>query len=420
MTLDSDDVTVEMDLTVERGVGYLAAERSRAAAHRRDPGGRDLHACAQGQLPRREHPRRPDDQLRQADHRDRDRRHACRPRRPSRRAAEILVAQFSLFTSGRQAAGRRHRGAPWGTPTLPQNMLDMPIEELDLPMRAYNSLKRNNIVKVGQLLQLQDEDLLRMRNFGKKSLDEMKERLRMRGFLPPDDGSEHARVRRRGRLRPIDGRRGGAEPWPTASTGASSAARPARAWRCTRASSCAVLRYEQIRTTEARAKEVRGQVEKIITLAKEGTLASRRRIIAAAAQRAARDRQADQRDRAQVRGPQLGLHPDRQDRPPCRRRGADRPARARLKSCRTAGRPSRSPERAAPCATRHGSNTTAPTSPASRCNRAGGPSRESWNGARALSAEGRVRVDGGGQDGRRGPRRRAGDRVHLDGRLGAR
>jgi hypothetical protein len=39
-------------------------------------------------------------------------------------------------------------------------------------------------------LSLQDEDLLRMRNFGKKSLDEMKERLRMRGFLPPDDGSE--------------------------------------------------------------------------------------------------------------------------------------------------------------------------------------------------------------------------------------
>ena len=38
--------------------------------------------------------------------------------------------------------------------------------------------------------QLQDEDLLRMRNFGKKSLDEMKERLRMRGFLPPDEGGD--------------------------------------------------------------------------------------------------------------------------------------------------------------------------------------------------------------------------------------
>jgi DNA-directed RNA polymerase alpha subunit len=39
---------------------------------------------------------------------------------------------------------------------------------------------------VGQLLQLTDDDLLRMRNFGKKSLDEMKERLRMRGFLVPE------------------------------------------------------------------------------------------------------------------------------------------------------------------------------------------------------------------------------------------
>jgi len=65
----------------------------------------------------------------------------------------------------------------------------MPIEELDLPMRAYNSLKRNNIVKVGQVLQLQDDDLLRMRNFGKKSLDEMKERLRMRGFFPAEDAA---------------------------------------------------------------------------------------------------------------------------------------------------------------------------------------------------------------------------------------
>jgi DNA-directed RNA polymerase subunit alpha len=105
------------------------------------------------------------------------------------RAAEILVGQFSLFTSTGKTLIGADRGMA-GTPALPPNMLDMPIEELDLPMRAYNSLKRNNIVKVGQLLQLQDEDLLRMRNFGKKSLDEMKERLRMRGFLPPDDGSD--------------------------------------------------------------------------------------------------------------------------------------------------------------------------------------------------------------------------------------
>ena len=42
----------------------------------------------------------------------------------------------------------------------------------------------------------------------------------------------------------------------------------------------AVLRYERIRTTEARAKEVRGMVEHMITLAKGGSLAERRRIVA--------------------------------------------------------------------------------------------------------------------------------------------
>ncbi len=41
-----------------------------------------------------------------------------------------------------------------------------------------------------------------------------------------------------------------------------------------------VLRYERVQTTEAKAKEIRGRVERMITLAKQGTLASRRRIVA--------------------------------------------------------------------------------------------------------------------------------------------
>ena len=61
----------------------------------------------------------------------------------------------------------------------------MPIEDLDLPQRAFNSLKRHGITKVGQLLQTPDEELLRMRNFGKKSLDEIKERLAARGLIEP-------------------------------------------------------------------------------------------------------------------------------------------------------------------------------------------------------------------------------------------
>ena len=43
----------------------------------------------------------------------------------------------------------------------------------------------------------------------------------------------------------------------------------------------AVLRYEQVKTTEARAKEIRGRVERMITLAKDGSLSARRRVVAA-------------------------------------------------------------------------------------------------------------------------------------------
>jgi DNA-directed RNA polymerase subunit alpha len=99
-------------------------------------------------------------------------------------AADILVREFSRFTEiGRRvgATGADELGTASST-----NLLDAPIEELDLPMRAYNSLKRNNITKIGQLLALGDEELLRMRNFGQKSLDEMKERLALRGFIAPD------------------------------------------------------------------------------------------------------------------------------------------------------------------------------------------------------------------------------------------
>jgi DNA-directed RNA polymerase subunit alpha len=185
LTLDSDDVTFEMDLTVERGVGYLAAERTDQLPIGVIPVDAiftpvrkvDYHVenTRVGQMTNF-------DKLTLEIHTD----GTISPEDALSRAAEILVTQFQQFTrTGKRSPGEA--GDAGGPGALPSNVLDMPIEDLDLPMRAYNSLKRNNIVKVGQLLQLQDEDLLRMRNFGKKSLDEMKDRLRMRGFLPPDD-----------------------------------------------------------------------------------------------------------------------------------------------------------------------------------------------------------------------------------------
>jgi DNA-directed RNA polymerase subunit alpha len=190
MTLDSDDVGIDLDLTVERGVGYLAAERT--------------DQLPIGVIPvdaiftpvRKVNYHVENTRVGQMTNFDKltleiETDGTIAPEDALSRAAEILVQQFSLFTSAGKALADVERSAA-GAPSLPQNMLDMPIEDLDLPMRAYNSLKRNNIVKVGQLLQLQDEDLLRMRNFGKKSLDEMKERLRMRGFLAPDDAAAEA------------------------------------------------------------------------------------------------------------------------------------------------------------------------------------------------------------------------------------
>ncbi len=187
MTLDTDDVTIEMDLTVERGVGYLGAERAEAlpigviAVDAIFTPVRKVNYWVEGM---RVGQMTNFDKLTIEIETD----GTIGPEEALSRSAEILVNQFRPFVTVGMAPVPQ--AAVTGVAALPPNMLDMPIEELDLPMRAYNSLKRNNIVKVGQLLQLKDDDLLRMRNFGKKSLDEMKERLRMRGFIVPETESD--------------------------------------------------------------------------------------------------------------------------------------------------------------------------------------------------------------------------------------
>lgn len=96
--------------------------------------------------------------------------------------SQILVQQFSLFTGLTRAQAALAQPRSDGGSVAPA-IADMPIEDLDLPQRALNSLKRHGITKVGQLLQTPDEELLRMRNFGRKSLDEIKERLVARGLI---------------------------------------------------------------------------------------------------------------------------------------------------------------------------------------------------------------------------------------------
>jgi DNA-directed RNA polymerase subunit alpha len=97
-------------------------------------------------------------------------------------SAEILRQHFQQVAEfGKQtAAGERPAMA---TTSLPAHLYEMPIEKLDLTPRAYNSLKRANISKVGELLEMSEEELLSVRNFGKKSLDELRERLAQNGLL---------------------------------------------------------------------------------------------------------------------------------------------------------------------------------------------------------------------------------------------
>jgi DNA-directed RNA polymerase subunit alpha len=182
LTLDSDAGSIEMDLTVETGVGYRPAE------HTEDMPIGIIPVDAIFSPVQRVNFVVSDTRVGQMTNFDRltleiDTDGTNTPKAALSQAADILVNEFSRFAEigRRPAAGEEEVAAP-----VAANLLDAPIEELDLPMRAYNSLKRNNITKVGQVLALSDDEFLRMRNFGKKSLDELKERLALRGFISPE------------------------------------------------------------------------------------------------------------------------------------------------------------------------------------------------------------------------------------------
>jgi DNA-directed RNA polymerase subunit alpha len=100
-----------------------------------------------------------------------------------RQSADILVRHFTQLANYRATLAEPEK-PPLSSMPIPPKIYDTPIEELDLSVRAYNCLKRSNITKVGQVLSMNEEDLLGVRNFGEKSLQELRERLLARNFLP--------------------------------------------------------------------------------------------------------------------------------------------------------------------------------------------------------------------------------------------
>lgn len=104
------------------------------------------------------------------------------------KSAEVLIEQFRLFSHmGRPAMPTVERGLGAGI-QLPPDKYNMPIEDLNLSMRAYNCLRRSGLMTVGQVLEKSEEELLALRNFGRKSYDELRERLDEMGLLPADAG----------------------------------------------------------------------------------------------------------------------------------------------------------------------------------------------------------------------------------------
>jgi DNA-directed RNA polymerase subunit alpha len=100
-----------------------------------------------------------------------------------RRAANILVSHLTLLAGAETVVAEKKEEVSEG---IPARVYDAPIEELELTVRAYNCLKRAGITRVGEILKRMEkgeDEMLAIRNFGKKSLDELVEKLRDKNYL---------------------------------------------------------------------------------------------------------------------------------------------------------------------------------------------------------------------------------------------
>ena len=95
-------------------------------------------------------------------------------------AAEKLVEHFFLFSKLSRAA---EQGVDRAPRVVSPEVYQTPIERLELSPRTLNCLKRAQINRVGEVLEMSDDDLLKIRNFGEKSLFELQEKLAEHGII---------------------------------------------------------------------------------------------------------------------------------------------------------------------------------------------------------------------------------------------
>jgi DNA-directed RNA polymerase subunit alpha len=116
------------------------------------------------------------------------------PQTALREAAEILIKYLAIFTDADRVDALRESGAGLvaeaglagagaaGAAGRSDGMDDILIEELELGVRSYNCLKRAGVQTVGDLIQKTESELNAIPNFGRKSIEEVKETLEARGL----------------------------------------------------------------------------------------------------------------------------------------------------------------------------------------------------------------------------------------------
>jgi DNA-directed RNA polymerase subunit alpha len=181
---------VEMYLTVERGRGYVSAERNKRADQ---PIGvipiDSIYSPVRRVTYRVEATR-----VEQMTNYDRlildvESDGSVTPAEAVASAGETLRDLFGLFAEFEESGpGGLSIGADTGAALPSSPNLALPIEEMDLSVRSYNCLKREGVQTVGELVHKSEQDLLDIRNFGQKSIEEVKQKLAEMGLSLADYG----------------------------------------------------------------------------------------------------------------------------------------------------------------------------------------------------------------------------------------
>ena len=103
--------------------------------------------------------------------------------------AKILCDHFTLFTDLSDTVGN-HPTVVERTEQQRDKVLEMTIEELDLSVRSFNCLKRANINTVEDLISKTQDEMIKVRNLGRKSLEEVEHKLAQMGLSLADEDNQ--------------------------------------------------------------------------------------------------------------------------------------------------------------------------------------------------------------------------------------